>query len=45
MNHRTLTIAYLPTSQTVVILVGIFTNPATFGGGGSPQFHCIPTSH
>ena len=37
--HWTLSITSIPASRTAVLLVGIFMNPAMFGGGGSPSTH------
>lgn len=44
----TLTVAHIPASNDLLLLVGIFLNPCQFGGGGSTftgtillQAHCI----
>ncbi len=32
----TLSVSHVPASTIVLVLVGIFTTPATYSGGGSP---------
>jgi hypothetical protein len=34
--RKTLTVTPIPTSQTAILRIGIFTTPSMFGGGGSP---------